>query len=83
MLIVMWYPCKHVSYYLVEHGNLIKILYTMVETINILFDVGRNPRGRSFTFGADPYEEHEEHEEGNERKTREITQPTRTKSHMC
>ena len=24
MLIVMWYPCKHVPYYLVDHGNLIK-----------------------------------------------------------
>src|SRR3954469_3835979 len=36
MLIVMWYPCKHVPYYLVDHGNLIKILYTMVETISIL-----------------------------------------------
>ena len=24
MLIVMWYPCKRVHYYLVDHGNLIK-----------------------------------------------------------
>ena len=24
MLIVMWYLCKHVPYYLVDHGNLIK-----------------------------------------------------------
>ena len=36
MLIVMWYLCKHVPYYLVDHGNLIKIRYTMVETISIL-----------------------------------------------
>ena len=38
MLIVMWYLCKHVPYYLVDHGNLIKKLYTMVEIISILFD---------------------------------------------
>ena len=30
------------------------------------FDVGRNPRGRSFTFGEDPYEEHEERAEEHE-----------------
>ena len=24
MLIVMWYLCKHVPYYLVDHGNLIE-----------------------------------------------------------
>ena len=36
MLIVMWYLCKHIPYYLVDHGNLIKILSTMVETISIL-----------------------------------------------
>ena len=29
-------------------------------------DVGRNPRGRSFTFGEDPYEEHEERAEEHE-----------------
>ena len=34
----MWYLYKHVPYYLVNHGNLIKILYTMVQIISILFD---------------------------------------------
>src|ERR1041385_2694921 len=28
MLIVMWYPCKHALFYLVDHGNLIRMLYT-------------------------------------------------------
>ena len=36
MLIVMWYLCKHVPYYLVDHGNLIKILYTMVEQYTLV-----------------------------------------------
>ena len=27
MLIVMWYLCKHVPYYLVDHGNLIKSVH--------------------------------------------------------
>src|SRR3954468_1682174 len=36
MLIVMWYLWKHVPYYLVDHGNLIKIMYTMVQIISIL-----------------------------------------------
>ena len=27
MLIVMWYLCKHVPYYLLDHGNLIKIVH--------------------------------------------------------
>src|SRR5215216_1568510 len=42
LLIVMWYPCKHVPYYLVDHGNLIKIRYTMVETITILLFIRIN-----------------------------------------
>ena len=41
-------------------------------------DVGWNPRGRSVTFGEDPYEEHEERAEENEGNHRDmITQPTR------
>ena len=54
----------------------------MINLALIQDDVGWNPRGRSFTFGADPYEEHEEHE-GYEGKTRENNQTIRVKSHMC
>src|SRR3954466_8806785 len=36
MLIVMWYPCKHALFYLVNHGNLIEMLYTMVGPISLL-----------------------------------------------
>ena len=34
MLSVMWYPCKHALFYLVDHSNL--ILYIMVGKIIIL-----------------------------------------------
>ena len=47
-------------------------------------DVGRNPRGRSFTFGEDPYGEHEERAEEHEEITgtnERNTQPTRDQSH--
>src|SRR3954467_11151167 len=37
MLIVMWYPCKHALFYLVDHGNLIGMLYTMVGQISLLW----------------------------------------------
>src|SRR3954466_2848521 len=36
MLIVMWYPCKHALFYLVDHGNLIEMLYTMDKKIALL-----------------------------------------------
>src|SRR3954464_9364695 len=36
MSIVMWYPCKHALFYLVDHGNLIGMLYTMVGQISLL-----------------------------------------------
>src|ERR1041384_1575049 len=36
MLIVMWYPCKHALFYLVDHGNLIGMLCTMVGQISLL-----------------------------------------------
>src|SRR3990170_5779522 len=42
LLIMMWYPCKHIPFYLVDHGNLIKIMYTMVETISILLFITIN-----------------------------------------
>jgi hypothetical protein len=36
MLSVMLFLCKHAPFYLVDHGNLIEILYTMVQQISIL-----------------------------------------------
>ena len=54
--------------------------------INVAHDTkmmyGGTLDGRSFTKGADPYEERDEHEGKHEGNTREITQPTRI-DHRC
>ena len=49
------------------------------ESIIYHVDVGRNPRGRSFTFGEDPTEKHENARKNtreNAGRNERITQPT-------